>query len=105
MSTDQYTISVKQLGLRDIFTPASDLGGIASSTSLAVSDVIHQANVEIDEKGGSGSAATVVQFLRMRTPTMSFVADQPFLFFIVDQKTNIPLFAGKLSNPQPYNLS
>ncbi|KAK6636971.1 hypothetical protein RUM43_010637 [Polyplax serrata] len=97
--------TIVSLGLRDIFTSASDLGGIASSTSLAVSDVVHQANVEIDEKGGSGSAATVVQFLRMRTPTMTFVADQPFLFFIVDKKTKIPLFAGKLANPQPYSLS
>lgn len=89
-----------QLGLTDIFSTASDLSGISPSTSLVVSDMIHQANIEIDEKGSTGSAATIIQFLRMRTPNLSFVADQPFLFFIIDEENKIPLFAGKVVNPK-----
>ncbi|PSN32807.1 hypothetical protein C0J52_22967 [Blattella germanica] len=30
---------------------------------------------------------------------MEFIADQPFLFFIVDRINHVPLFAGRVTNP------
>lgn len=83
-----------------MFNSLSDLSGMSpSSKNLAVSNMIHQSTIEIDEKGSSASASTILIMSRRRTPTLSFIADQPFLFFIMDDKYNVPLFAGKIFNP------
>jgi hypothetical protein len=48
-----------QLGLTDIFTINSNLGGITTqNATLTVSDIVHKAELEVNEKGGTASAAT-----------------------------------------------
>ena len=48
-----------QLGLTDVFTTKSDLGGITThDQTLSVSDIVQKAELEVNEKGGTASAAT-----------------------------------------------
>jgi serine protease inhibitor len=48
-----------QLGLTDVFTINSNLGGITMQDgTLTVSDIVHKVELEVNEKGGTASAAT-----------------------------------------------
>jgi len=48
-----------QLGLKDVFTTKSNLGGITKHDQmLSVSDIVQKAELEVNEKGGTASAAT-----------------------------------------------
>ena len=90
------------MGLNDLFTTAANLKGIAPDDNLVVSQVLHEANVEIDEEGSVASAATGIFFevtSFVPTDNLDFIADHPFLFFILDRANKVPLFAGKVVNP------
>lgn len=82
----------------DVFTGASNLSGM-SPNPFYVTDAFHEANVEIDEKGTTASAATVLTISRKLVLPETFRFDHPFLFFIVDNANKLPLFAGRVANP------
>lgn len=47
------------MGISEIFSENADLKGILESgESLAVSEIVHKASFEIDEKGAEAAAAT-----------------------------------------------
>ena len=73
---------------------------------LYVTKVIHQANIDVDEKGTEAAAATVVA---MGTTggcggpnpgkTITLRLDHPFLFFVRDLETGAVLFMGQVTDP------
>jgi serpin B len=69
---------------------------------LFLSAVVHQAFVEVNEKGTEAAAATA-GMMRATTalpePVPEFIADRPFLFFILDTAQRGVLFAGRLMEP------
>ena len=70
------------------------------SLPLQVSRVIHQAFLEVDEKGTEATAATIAEVVMTVAglpPEIKF--NRPFAFFIAEKHSNTILFAGKLSNP------
>jgi serpin B len=79
---------------------------IASETGLYIRKVIHQANIDVDEKGTEAAAATVVNAATTggcgwggvkRTITLRL--DHPFLFFVRDLETGAVLFMGQVTDP------
>ncbi|XP_074119958.1 alpha-2-antiplasmin isoform X1 [Sminthopsis crassicaudata] len=86
-----------QLGLQELFHNP-DLRGI-SEKSLVVSSVQHRATLELDEAGVEASAVTSAVMSRMSH--FSINLNRPFLFFIFDDVTRIPLFVGSVKNPNP----
>lgn len=69
--------------------------------SLTISDVVHKAYVEVNEKGTEAAAATgVVVGTTMYEPTKEFTADHPFLLFIQHNPSRSILFAGRVCNPE-----
>jgi serpin B len=94
--------TLKALGVRDLFDPgAADLRGIADA-GLYVSQVIHQANISVDEHGTEAAAATaVVGDTSGGGPDgdVSVTVDRPFLYVIRDGYTNEILFAGRVLDP------
>ena len=49
---------LQKLGIKKLFNDQADLSGISNDEGLQVSDVIHRAEVEVNEEGTQASAAT-----------------------------------------------
>ena len=91
------------MGMSSAFNESADFSGI-SNEGLYISDVIHQAFVEVNEKGTEAAAATAVIMdilsLGPDGPKMPvFMADHPFIFVIQEKDSGNILFMGRLSNP------
>lgn len=94
---------LEEMGMGTVFAGAADLSGISSMENLSVSDVIHQAFVEVNEVGTEAAAATAVVIERAapdgpKIPV--FRADHPFIFMIQDRETGSILFMGRVSDPR-----
>jgi serpin B len=86
------------------FSAAADFSNIGDEP-VTISEVVHNAFVEVNEEGTEASAATAVLMLRgiSARPSLKlkvFKADHPFLFFIRDRKTNTVLFSGRVVDPK-----
>ena len=88
---------LSELGADEMFSNTADFSGITQTEKLQVSEVIHKALVEVNEEGTEAAAASVVGMGRMAMP--SFMADHPFLFLILDNKSGSILFMGRFANP------
>ena len=66
-----------------------------------VAGVYHKATVEVDEEGTVAAAATAVSFCLSGSaiPPVDFVADRPFLFAVVEERSSAVLFFGHVVNP------
>ena len=69
---------------------------------MFISRVIHDALIEVDEKGSEAAAATIVEVeftsVGPNQPRV-FRLDRPFVFFIQESHSGAILFMGKLGNP------
>ncbi|XP_075897466.1 leukocyte elastase inhibitor A-like, partial [Nelusetta ayraudi] len=90
------------MGMVDAFSASlSDFTGMSPDHSLTLSDVVHKAYVEVNEKGTEAAAATgVVVVTMMYEPPKEFTADHPFLFFIQHNPSRSIVFAGRCCNPE-----
>ncbi|XP_024420963.2 alpha-2-antiplasmin isoform X1 [Desmodus rotundus] len=89
--------TLSQLGLQELFL-APDLRGI-SEQALVVTSVQHQSTLELSEAGVEAAAATSSAMSRMSLS--SFSVNRPFLFFILEDTTSLPVFVGSVRNPNP----
>jgi serpin B len=91
------------LGMVDAFTDAADFSGMESKKELHITDALHKAFIDVDEKGTEAAAATavVMGITSIRPPEVvpEFRADHPFLFLIRDNRTESILFMGRLTQP------
>ena len=95
---------LKDLGLKQAFEPSPKNFTKLFEDPLMdmyISRVIHQAMIEVDEKGTEAAAATVVEVGVTSMPVIpTFIRlDKPFLFFIQEKHSGIILFMGKMENP------
>merc|ERR1712179_885069 len=90
------------MGIKDLFDERNaDLSGIGGTKDLFVSNVIHKAFLEVNEKGSEAASATAVVIMTrmmIREPP-PFKADHPFLFYIRDNRSNFILFSGRYVKP------
>ncbi|MGE3164208.1 MAG: serpin family protein [Planctomycetota bacterium] len=90
-----------KLGMESTFTTRADFSRMTEGEPLAISNVIHEAFVEVNEEGTEAAAATGVVLKRAAPrPNPRFVADHPFLFWIHDRATNCILFLGRVVDPR-----
>ena len=82
----------------------ADFSGMTGKRDLWISEVIHQAFINVDEKGTEAAAATAVIMKTTSarpSPDMKvFNVDHPFIFLIKDNTTGSILFMGKIMNPK-----
>lgn len=96
--------ALKGLGIESAFDfKQANFSGITENNNLAIADVIHEAEIEVSEKGTEAAAATAVitkapSAAAQKTPI--FRADHPFIFMIRDQASEAILFMGRLENPE-----
>ena len=89
------------LGMPSAFDDRADFSGITSAERLAISNVVHQANIDVDEKGTEAAAATavVMRETAIAAEPIAFRADRPFLFALRDVPTGSILFLGRVGDP------
>lgn len=83
------------MGIKELFDPGrANLTGI-SNEILFVSEAIHKSRIKVDEEGTTAVAATavVVNALSL-VPTIDFIANRPFIYFIADKDSGMVLFIG-----------
>ncbi|CAJ1067972.1 serpin A3-5-like [Xyrichtys novacula] len=88
------------MGMSDMFGDRADLSGISEGQKLAVSEVVHQATLDVDEAGATAAAATGIgiTLMSMRfVPVLKF--NRPFMVVITERQTQNILFMGKIVNP------
>ena len=87
----------RSLGIERLFDGA-DLSGIADA-SLSVSDIVHAANITVDEMGTEAAAATAVAIEESGAPPAILRIDRPFMYLIYDDDNGEILFFGRLLRP------
>lgn len=90
------------LGLRTAFDVATADFTAMTRSPMFISEVVHRTYIEVDEKGTEAGAVTAVGGTSGGGPPptpFKFVADRPFLYFIVHQPTGMICFAGTVTNP------
>ena len=98
---------LKAMGMRDAVNPnKADFSGITGGRDMFIANVIHQANIDVDETGTEAAAATAVlgdttggcgSPFALKHKKLSF--DHPFMFLIRDTKTGAILFMGRVLDP------
>lgn len=95
--------SLKAMGIKDAFDPyKADFSGL-SDGDLYVTNVIHKTYIEVAEKGTRAAAVTAVEMPKGMAPTQAketkyVTADRPFVFAIIDNTSNLPIFIGVVQN-------
>jgi len=91
------------LGMTSAFSDGADFSRIAEDPPRYISQIIHKAFVEVNERGTEAAAVTATVMIGgaigMPKPK-EFRADHPFLFFLIDSYTRTILFMGRVMNPK-----
>jgi serine protease inhibitor len=94
---------LEKLGAGVAFGSKADFSFINPSNELYISNVIHQAVIEVNEEGTEAAAATAVvektKSIPRKIVIKEFVCDRPFMFIIHDNHHKCILFIGKYNNP------
>lgn len=91
------------LGAERIFCGGCNaLPGIAPPAELAVSDVVHETYLRMDEKGTEAAAATgaIVQTTSIQIPALVVQVDRPYFMALRDRQTGAILFLGRVMDPR-----
>jgi len=88
----------------DAFGPKANFSGIDGTQNLFISDVFHEAWVEVNKEGTEAAAATILAVAASAMPVKPppppvFRADHPFIFCIRDTRSGSLLFLGRLADP------
>jgi serpin B len=91
------------LGMTNAFSDGADFSRISEDPPRYISQIIHKAFVEVNERGTEAAAVTAVVMLGaamgMSKPE-EFRADHPFLFLLIDSYSRSILFIGRVMNPR-----
>jgi serpin B len=91
---------LSKMGMPTAFQwPGADFSGMDGTNNLYISNVIHQAYVEVHEEGTEAAAATAV-VVGITGLANQFRADHPFIFMIQERQTGGILFLGKVVDPR-----
>jgi len=93
------------LGMTSAFSEGANFSKIAEDPPKYISQIIHKAFVEVNERGTEAAAVTALRVLGSAIgPTAKppdFRADHPFIFLLIDSYTRAILFIGRVVNPKP----
>jgi serpin B len=83
------------------FSGDADFSGMTDEERLFISNVIHQANIDVDEAGTEAAAATAVVLRPVSAPAvdLALTVDRPFVFALRDTRTGAVLFLGRVTDP------
>lgn len=102
---------LERMGIRSVFDPSQasltemlvpkETKGVGNGITFSVDKILHKAKVEVHESGAEAAASTYAGVLLRASlyvrPTPKFIADHPFIFIIRHNKSNLPLFMGRVN--------
>lgn len=91
--------NLQALGIKSIFNSSSaNLSHLAKD--VFVSRALHKVNLNVTEAGTTGSASSFV-IIQNRFPTVSFIVNRPFSFYIYHRSSSFISFWGSINLPVP----
>nr|ACY66635.1 serine protease inhibitor [Scylla paramamosain] len=91
--------TLEKLHMGSMFNPAAANFSRLTTQPVWVDDVVHETVIEVTEEGTKAAAATGAVFTRSGTSNVFYV-NQPSIIFIRDEVSGVPLFWGKLVQPE-----
>ncbi len=99
---DSLKNELEGLGMEEAFKDTAEFTGIGTSPlgDICISDVFHKTFIEVSPEGTKAGAATVVEMKAesaapvMPLDTYEVILNRPFVYAIINVKTNTPLFLG-----------
>lgn len=102
--------ALSALGIVDAFSPGqADFTPMAHSDrgNLFISRILHKTYIAVDERGTKAGAATAVEVSPSSGPMeeepKTVRLDRPFVYLILDRKTNLPIFMGTMMDAEEKN--
>jgi len=100
---DQYDLRkpLSQLGMGSLFV-AGDFTGVSSTLhNTRIGEAVHKTYLKLNEKGTEAAAATAIMVpTRAVANPAQFRADRPFAYLLVNNKTDVIVFAGVCADPR-----
>ncbi|XP_038136974.1 serine protease inhibitor 2.1-like isoform X2 [Cyprinodon tularosa] len=93
---------LKGMGITDVFGDQANLSGLAEEKNLLVSEVVHQATLDVNEAGVSAAAVTGIRYVNysgIEGPIPELKFNRPFMVIITERNAENILFIGKIVNP------
>ena len=83
---------------------AADFTGLNEIPGTFISDVLHKTFIAVDERGTKAGAVTAVIMAdnaapMEQEPPKEVYLDRPFLFMILDNQNDLPVFIGYVLDP------
>ena len=96
---------LKELGMPSAFSgDTADFSKMAHSSrgNIYIGDVLHKTFISVDELGTKAGAVTKVQMNDESAPMSEWVVtlNRPFVYMIIDNETNLPVFIGSVMDVQ-----
>lgn len=97
---------LQSMGMEEAFSQSrANFSGMSDNNDLFLSQVFHQATVDVNEEGTEATAGTgAIVSGRTGHGGPQFVADHPFLFFIMHKVTKNILFFGRFVSPENWKV-
>lgn len=90
--------ALSELGMPTAFTSGADFSKMGNSTAgkLVIGEVVHKTYIEVTEIGTRAGAVTEVGMKLTSMPMFDHTVtlDRPFVYVIIDNATNLPIFIG-----------
>jgi len=110
---DNVSTEIKQL-LLEMASSTMDISfaGIVDTNPdypFLVDDIIHQTFIDVNENGFEAAAATATEFVSVGMAPdpkkkLNIVADRPFVFMLIDSRTDELVFIGRVINPNALDI-
>lgn len=96
---------LQAMGVHKGFSPSeADFSNMGTTNdNIFISNIIHKTFINVDEAGTQAGAvtSTIMNTTSMPVePPKQVYLDRPFVYMIVDNENNIPLFIGNLMDPE-----
>jgi serine protease inhibitor len=93
-------VTLTDLGVASAFTTdLADFTTLAPSERLALTEVVQEVYLSVDETGSAARVATATQPTQRPQTVTSITFDRPFLVLVVDRSTSLPLVIARVGDP------
>lgn len=93
--------TAKAMGMELMFTDEANFDALTMSEGLKVSDIIQESFIKVNETGTKAGSSTSVVLKDSAPAPQDFEElkfDRPFVFMIVENESNLPLFIGTVKS-------